>query len=85
MRPGSSLNPRHWPKHHRIGLFVMVIFGACIGFIAGLRRVDASVNQDLYWIWLSVWIVSASLIAAAAVFVYRFYRSASETAERRDR
>jgi len=85
MMSGKALNPFDWPKHRRIGLFVMIVFGACIGFVAGVRRIDANVNQDLYWLWLAIWIVSGSLLAAAGVFAYGIFRPSKGKAEQPDR
>jgi hypothetical protein len=53
---------------------VTTIFGACLGFIVGLQRLDPTVNQDLYWLWLGVWVTSGAVLGAAGGFISQSLR-----------
>ena len=65
---------RHWQRTHRVVFLAAVVFGACIGAVAGIRRVNASVNQDFYWLWLGLWIGSGAMIGAAVGFIRQLIR-----------
>lgn len=69
------MNPLRWNLvEHRIAFFVATIFGACMGFIVGLRRVDPSVAQDFYWLWFAVWIISGALLGATGAVIRQMLR-----------
>lgn len=54
-----------WQRPHRAIFTAAIVFGGCIGAVAGIRPVDVSINQDFYWLWLGLWIGSGCLIGAA--------------------
>lgn len=69
-----EMNPLRWKREHRIAFFVATIFGAAMGFIIGLRRVDPQVVQDFYWLWLVVWIISGAALGAIGAFIRQSLR-----------
>ena len=69
-----KMSPLRWNPEHRIALFVATIFGACMGFIVGLRRVDPSVVQNFYWLWLAVWVISGAVLGAIGAVIRQMLR-----------
>lgn len=68
------MNLRHWQRKHRVKFIAAIVFGACIGAVAGIRRIDASVNQDFYWLFLGLWVGSGAMIGAVVAFVRQLMR-----------
>lgn len=69
-----EMNLLRWNPEHRIAFFVATIFGACMGFIVGLRRVDPSVAQNFYWLWLAVWVISGAVLGAIGAVIRQMLR-----------
>lgn len=68
------MNPLRWKREHRIAFFGAMVFGACLGFVVGLRRVDPQVVQHFYWLWLAVWIISGAVLGAIGGFIRQSLR-----------
>ena len=68
------MNLRHWQRTHRVKFIAAIVFGACIGAVAGIRRIDVSVNQNLYWLWLGLWVGSGAMIGAVVGLVRQLMR-----------
>ena len=70
----ARLNPFRWKREHRFTFLVTTIFGACLGIIVGLRRVDPAMTQDYYWLWLALWVGSGAVLGAGGAFIYQVLR-----------
>ena len=57
-----------------IGVYAATIFGAGMGFVVGLRRLEPTMDQDLYWLWLALWVGSGAAIGAAGGFILQLLR-----------
>lgn len=68
------LNIFRWSREHRFTFLTTTIFGGCIGIVIGLRRIDAAVMQNYYWLWLALWVGSGALLGAAAGFIFQRLR-----------
>lgn len=68
------MNPLRWKREHRLAFFVATIFGACMGFIVGLRRLDPSVVQNFYWLSLAAWIISGAVLGAIGATIRQMLR-----------
>jgi len=69
-----KMNPLRWTREHRIAFFVATVFGACMGFIVGLRRVDPSLVQNFYWLRLAMWIISGAVLGAIGAIIRQTLR-----------
>ena len=67
------MNPLTWKRVDRIAFVIGAVFGACIGFVVGIRRLDPAMNQDLYWLWLGLWVGPGALIGAAGTFIWQLF------------
>ncbi len=70
----TQLNLFRWSREHRFAFFATTVFGACVGLVLGLRRLDPSLAQNYYWLWLALWVGSAGVLGAAAGFVFQHLR-----------
>jgi|SwirhirootsSR3_FD_contig_31_14040815_length_584_multi_3_in_0_out_0_1 hypothetical protein len=70
------MNPFGWMREHRFAFFATTIFGACVGVILGMRRIDPALNQNLYWAWLGVWVVSGAVLAGIGAYIRHLLRRA---------
>ena len=68
------MSPHRWNREHRFAFWIATIFGACMGFIVGIRRVDPTVTQNLYWLWLTVWVMSGAVLGAIGAFIRQLLR-----------
>ena len=68
------MNPLRWTRVYRAAFFATTMFGACIGVVFGIRRVDPAVNQDLYWLWLGLWVASGAMLAAVGAYIRQLLR-----------
>ena len=73
------MNRLVWIREHRLAFFATTAFGACIGVILGLRRIDPAVNQNLYWLWLGIWVVSGALFAGIGAYIRQMLRRSSNS------
>lgn len=71
---GIEMSVYEWKSEYRIGLIAATLFGACVGAILGLRPIDPHLKQNLYWLWLGVWIVSGSALGATGGVIARWLR-----------
>lgn len=69
-----KMNPLRWRRAHRIAFFGAAVLGACMGFVVGVRRVDPSVNQDFYWLWLGLWMVSGAVMGVLGGYIRQLLR-----------
>ena len=69
-----NMNPLRWNGEHRFAFWVATIFGACMGFIVGIRRDDPSVIQNVYWLWLTVCVMSGAVLGAIGAFIRQLLR-----------
>jgi hypothetical protein len=70
----NNMNSPRWTRAYRSGFFATIIFGACIGVVFGIRRVDPVLNQDLYWLWLGLWVASGAMLAAIGAYIRQSLR-----------
>ena len=68
------MQPLNWIREHRFAFFATTVFGACVGVILGMRRVDPAINQDLYWLWLGVWAASGAMLAGIGAYFRQLLR-----------
>jgi hypothetical protein len=69
------MRPLRWTREHCLAFLATMIFGACLGVVGGMRRVDPVVNQNLYWLWLGVWIASGLVLGAIGAYIQLLRRS----------
>ena len=69
-----TLNPLRWERTRRNAFLATTVFGACMGFVAGIRRVDPGLDQDLYWLWLLLWVAPAAVLCAAGALLLQSLR-----------
>ena len=62
-----------------MAFFATTAFGACIGVILGLRRIDPAVNQNLYWLWLGIWVGLGALFAGIGAYIRQVLRRSSHS------
>ena len=63
-----------WKRSERIAFHAAMILGAGVGFIVGLRRLQPAVDQDLYWVWLLLWVAGGAALGAAGGLIQRLLR-----------
>lgn len=56
-----------------VAFSIASVFGACMGFIGGVRRLDPSLDQDLYWIWLSIWVLGGAALGVAGMSTRKLF------------
>jgi hypothetical protein len=51
-----------------------MVFGASVGFLFGLRRIDTLADQELYWLWLVFWVIPGAAFGAISGLAYELLR-----------
>jgi hypothetical protein len=65
---------KQWQRSERLGFYAAIILGASLGFIVGVRRLQPAVDQDLYWVWLSLWVVGGAVLGATGGLIQHWFR-----------